>query len=273
MSVSAGFDAERLAQHPLEWGGVTGGRPDFQFGVARRPDLEQRIVGAIVQLDAGDGLCVTAVQALCEAEHRGERPHDVTLAPREAAEAVMLAFRRRAAVVAGDERHRLHFHRFESAEVAVADQVVRVLVVVLVADVDADVMEQGGVLEPLPLAVRESVDAPGLVEQPAGDPRDLMRVVAPVVAPLGQFNHAAAPYVRVTVGLGNLFAVPRDVVEHESFAQGEIAERQLRRLESPGDRVEQNGPRDGQVGPARLEPLHPETALEAEARHGLAGAA
>ena len=61
-------------------------------------------------------------------------------------------------MVAGDERDRFDFVRLEAAEIAVLDQVVRVLVVPLVADVHADVVEDRRVLEPFALAIGQAVD-------------------------------------------------------------------------------------------------------------------
>ena len=53
----------------------------------------------------------------------------------------------------------------EAAQIAVANQVVRVFVVTLVADVHADVMEQRGVFEPLAFMIGQGVDAARLFEQ------------------------------------------------------------------------------------------------------------
>ena len=85
------------------------------------------------------------------------------------------------------------------AQVAVLDQVIRVLVVPRVADVHADVVQQRRVLEPLPLAVRQRVDAARLIEQRQREPRDVLRVLRLVAAPLGQFDGAAPPDVRVAI--------------------------------------------------------------------------
>src|SRR4051812_48023589 len=54
----AHFDPHRLAEHVLERCGVAGCRPQFQLRVAGRPQLQQRIVAAIVQGDTADGLGV-----------------------------------------------------------------------------------------------------------------------------------------------------------------------------------------------------------------------
>jgi hypothetical protein len=68
-------------------------------------------------------------------------------------------------MITRDERNRFDFVRIETAEIAIPDQVVRVFVVALVADVDADVVQQGGVLEPFALAVGEAVHHARLLEE------------------------------------------------------------------------------------------------------------
>jgi hypothetical protein len=54
--VRASLDAERLANQPLEGGGVSRRRPQLELGVAARPELKQRVLPAIVQFEPGDGL-------------------------------------------------------------------------------------------------------------------------------------------------------------------------------------------------------------------------
>ena len=90
-----------------------------------------------------------------------------------------------------------------------------------------------------------------------GQPRDLLRVLGPVVAALGQLEDAAAADVGIAIGLRDLLAVPRDVVEHQPFAQRQIAERDLGRRRAAGGsrRAEsRRRPRDRRAaarGPAR----------------------
>ena len=122
-------------------------------------------------------------------------------------------------MVSGDERDRFDLQWLEASQVAVANQIVRVLVMALVADVDADVVEQRRVLEPLALAIGQSMDAARAVEQRQRQLRDLLGVLGHVVATFRQFDDAAAPHVGVSLRLGNLFPVTRDVVEDEPFAQ------------------------------------------------------
>src|SRR6478736_8462642 len=51
--VTAHLDAQRFADQPFERGGMTRGRPELQFRVARRPQLQQPVVATVVQFEAG----------------------------------------------------------------------------------------------------------------------------------------------------------------------------------------------------------------------------
>jgi hypothetical protein len=53
------------------------------------------------------------------------------------------------------------------------------------------------------------------------------RVIGVVVAALGQLQDAAAAHVGNLLDVGDFLLVPPDVVEHQPFAQREIAQRQL----------------------------------------------
>jgi hypothetical protein len=164
------FDPNRFAGETFERRQRSRRGPHFELGVARRAQLQQIIVAAIVELEAGDRLGVAAIEALREPQHRRERTHRLPHAPGQTAEAFVLPLRRRLAVIAGDERDHLNLVRLEAAQVAVGDQVVRVLVVPFVADVHADVVQDRRVLEPLALAVGQAVNRPGLVEQRQREP-------------------------------------------------------------------------------------------------------
>ena len=198
---------------------MTRGCPELELRIARRPQLEQDVVAAIVQLDADDGLRMTAVEVFGEAHHRRQRPHDAAPLAFEIAEALVPPVRRRAAVVAGDQRDDFDLLGLEAAQVAIANQIVRVLVVPLVADVHADVVKQRPVPQPLALAVGEPVRAARAIEQRVGQPRDLMRVFRPVVAPLAELDDAALADIGIPIRLCDLLAMTRDVVEHEAFAE------------------------------------------------------
>ena len=78
-------------------------------------------------------------------------------------------------------------------------------------------------------------DAARLVEDArATSLRDLLRVLRPVAAALAELDDAAAPDVGIALDLADARAVAVDVVEHEPFAQGEIAERELARRRGAG---------------------------------------
>jgi len=118
-----------------------------------------------VQLEAGNRLRVAAIEAFRQAQHRRQRAHRPAHAPRQAAEVVMLALRRGLAMVAGNQRDDLDLVGLEPAQVAVGDQIVRVLVVAFVADVHPDVVQDRGVFEPFALAVGEPVNGACLIEE------------------------------------------------------------------------------------------------------------
>src|SRR5688572_16329125 len=99
--------------------------------------------------------------------------------------------------------------------------------VALVADMNADVMQQRAVFQPLAFAVGEAVGAARLVEDAECEPRDLLRVLGPVAAALAEFDDAAPADVGVAFDLADARAVAVDVVEDESFAKGEVAQRQV----------------------------------------------
>lgn len=159
-------------------------------------------------------------------------------------------------MVPGGQRDDLDLAGFEAAEPAVLDQVIRVFVMALVADVGADVVEQGPVLEPFPLIGAKAVVRDSLVKYLQRQPGDLLGMVRQVVAALAEFDDAAPADVGIPFDLLDMGAVPLDVVEDEPFAQGVVAQRELFDTEFLEQRVEQHGPGHGQVGAFRVEPRH-----------------
>ena len=216
------------------------GGPEFQFRLARRPQLQQVVVSAVVKLDAVDDLRVAAIQALGEPEDGRERADRAPRPALEIAEAVVTALGRYLPMIARHERNCLDLVRLESTQIAVFDEVIRVLVVAFVADVDADVVQERRVFEPFALVVGQSVNGARVVEERERQPRDLLRVLRPVLAPLGQFDHAAAAHVGIAIGLRDFLAVPGDVIEDEALPEGEIAKRDLVGSEPAQDLVEED---------------------------------
>jgi len=232
---------------------MTRRRPEFQFRVARCPQLQQVVIAAVVQVEADDGLRVTAVEALGQPKNRRQRAHDAPFAAAQIAEADMPALRRRLAMIARGERDDFNLVGLEAGQIAVLDQIVRVFVVSLVADMHSGVVKDCGIFEPFALAIGQAVNCAGLIEERDREPRDLLRMFGPVVAALRQLEHAPAPHVRIAVRLRNLLPMPRNVVEHQTFAQRQVAQGELGRAQPPQDFVHQNGPGDREVGAARLE--------------------
>jgi hypothetical protein len=163
--VSADFELERLAKHALEWRDMSGGRPELQFGISRGAQLEQPVLATVVQLDARDGLGVTAIEALGQTQDRRERPDDPPARLGQLCEAGPPALGRGLPVIAGDERDDLDLYRVETAQIAVANQIVRVFVVTFIADMHADVVKQCGVFEPLTFTIGQGMHAARLLEQ------------------------------------------------------------------------------------------------------------
>src|SRR5262249_37132407 len=80
-SDAADLDAQGLSSHSLERRGVTRGGPQLELDVARRPQLQQVVVAAVVQFQPHHRLGMAAIQAFSEAKNRGKRAHG---APRAA---------------------------------------------------------------------------------------------------------------------------------------------------------------------------------------------
>jgi hypothetical protein len=143
-------------------------------------------------------------------------------------------------MIASDQRDRFHIHGLEAAQIAVADQVVRVLVVTFVADVNAHVVQQRRILEPLALAIGEGVRAARRVEQRKGQPRNLVRVLRGAVASLGQFDDAATPDIGIALSVRDLLVVSGDVVEDDAFTERHVGQRDFVSPEPSQDDVNQH---------------------------------
>jgi len=144
---------------------VPPGGPELELRVAAGAHLQEAVLAAVVKVDAGDGLRVAAIEALGEPQNRRQRLDGPAPLARQVREAFVLRLRRGAAMIAGDQCDGLDFVRIEPAQIAVPDQVVRVLVVALVADMDADVVEKRRIFEPLALAIGQAMDRPRFIEE------------------------------------------------------------------------------------------------------------
>ena len=204
--MSVGFDAERFADQFFEGGRMAFGRPQLELGVARGSHLQQPVVAAVVQREGGDRLRVAAVEAFSEPENRGEHANRLAALPGEMAVAVVTALWRRAPMVPRQQGDDLDLLGIEAAEIAVLDQVVGVLVVTLVADMDADVVQDGAYSShSRSLSVRPWMLR--VCSKATAQARYLIGMFRPVIAALRQFDDAAAPHVGIPIGLRDLLAV------------------------------------------------------------------
>ena len=104
-----------------------------------------------------DDLSVAAIQTLREPDQRAQDAHGLAQAPRQGAIALVRLLGRGLPMVARDQGDHLDLDGVEAAKLAVANQIVRVLVMPFVADVCPYVVEQRAELQPLPFAGAELV--------------------------------------------------------------------------------------------------------------------
>ena len=270
--MAADFDAERLSRQSFKWRGVPRGGPELQFRVARRAQLQQVVVAAIVELEPGNRLRVAAVEALGQPQNRRKRSHRSPCSPAQVGEPIVLPLGCRLPMITRDERDGFDLIRLEAAEVAVLHKVIRVFVMSFITDVDADVVEDCRVLEPLALAIGEAVDCAGLIEQPDGEASDVQRMLRPVVATFRELEHASSADVGIPIGLSDFLPVTRDVIEDDSLAQRQIAQRDFVRSQPPEDLVHEDCARHRKVRAPRFETRHAQPLLEVEGDQVLADA-
>ena len=228
-------------------------RPHLQFGVADRLHANAQLTQALADLKAANGAVAASIERFGQAQESAEDDNGVLGFLVEILVALVIALGRRPAVIAGGEGDDVDFFRLEAAKVAVLDQVVRVAVMAPEADVVADVVEERGVLQPLTLAIAEAVNRLGLIEQRQGESGHALRVFGFPAAPLAQLDDRAPADVGVLVDADDFPPVALDVVEHQAFAQRQIAQRDFLGAELAQQGVEQHGSRDHDVGPARIE--------------------
>ena len=130
--------------------------------VCSRSSTSDGLTRAVIVLD---DLLAAAVEAVGDPEERGEPAHPVALLGVELADQVVGRLRLAAPVPADERGEHEDLLGVEAAQLAVGDEVRGVTVVTVVRDVLADVVQQRGVLEQLPVVVVEAVELAGLVEQ------------------------------------------------------------------------------------------------------------
>ena len=109
------------------------------------------------------------------------------------------------------------------------------------------------VLEPLAFAVAEVVERARLIEHRERQPRHLPGVSRLPVAALGELDRRAAANVGIAIDAGDFLAVAMDVVEHETLAERQVAERDLLGPELAHQRIEENRAGHDQIGTPRIQ--------------------
>ncbi len=139
-------------------------RPELELGISGGPDLQQGIIAAIVEFHAGDGLRMAAIQVFGQPQNGSKLSDHLAPLPSEVAEAEVPPLGRAAAVIPGDQRNRFDLVGLEAAQIAVLDQIIRMPMMTLVADVDARVMQNRRIFQPLTFLVGHPMYAAGAIE-------------------------------------------------------------------------------------------------------------
>src|SRR5688500_12251581 len=135
---SCHFKSDASIEGRLERGGMSSRCPDLQFRVTRRRQLYHESAGAQSHSQPLDDLGVAAIESFGQPNKSCQHPDNVARLVRKSRELVMRLPRHRLAVIPRDERDRLDLIRCESPQATMANQVVGMFVMPLVADVRAD---------------------------------------------------------------------------------------------------------------------------------------
>jgi hypothetical protein len=255
---------KRLSNQFFEWAGMTRRGPQLQLGIAVRPHLHQGIGTTIVQVEPRNHLGVAPIEAFREAQHGGQGADGLLLAALQMRVLVVAFARPGPPMIPCHEGHGINLIGLETPQVSILDQIPRVFVMAFIRDMNADIVKNGRIFQPFPLAIGAAMKGAGLVEQHEGEPRDVVCVLRPVVAAFGEFDDAAAPDVGIAIGLRNLLAVLRDVLEDQPLSQREVAQRDFLRAQPPQDGIEEDGASGYEIGAARIEAWNLQPALEGE---------
>ena len=267
------LDPDGLSQHPLERRQVLVRRPDLQLRVAGRMQVEEHVLTAVAHVEPRNDLRVASVQPFGEPQNRREQAHR-TAQPGRQARVLRVRFLRRAStMVPRHERDDLDLLRLEAAQVAVLDQIIRMLVVARIADVDTQIVHERRELEPLALPIGQAMHGPRLVEECQCETCHLLRVRRKIVTSFGELDRAAPADVGDHVHLRDLPAISADVIEDEPFAQREVAQGDFLGPERVEDGIEQHGTGNHQIRTPRIESGDREPGLEVARHHLLPEAA
>jgi len=239
----------RLEHVALEAGG-----PEFELGVGgcREKDGDGAFAGD--GAEGGDVAVVAAVEGVGDAKEAGEFPHEVARGGVEGDVIGVGFFRQGFAVIAGDVGEDVELVQGEAVEIAVLDEIERMLVVAGVADVPADVVEDGGVFEELAFLGAELVERLELVEEREGELGDLQGMLFVEIAAAAELEDRAAAGVADLHGEFHLGPVGLHVVDDHAFAEGAVADVDFADVEFVKEVGDEHGAGDDLIGAAGVEP-------------------
>jgi hypothetical protein len=128
ISLAAHFDLERPSHQALERGPVTRRRPQFELRITTRPNLQQGILAAIMELDVRNQLRMAAVEAFRETHHRCKRPDRSPAFLIQPRIFVVPLAGFGAPMIPRDERHGIDLVGLEPPQITILDQIGRMFV-------------------------------------------------------------------------------------------------------------------------------------------------
>lgn len=170
------LEADRQRQLTLQWGYVAVSGPELQFRIAVCAQPRQIVVAAGKEIDPAKRLRVAAVEPFSQPDDGRQHSYGASKRVIEVTIAFVGLLRRRLPMISRHECNHLDLAWIESAQISILDQVIRMSVMAIVADVYADIVEQRGVLQPFTLLVAKAMDTTCLIENTERQPRDLLRV-------------------------------------------------------------------------------------------------
>lgn len=256
------LEADGQCQLLLQRGDMAVSGPQLQLRIAIGAQPREVIVAARKQVDSAQRLRMTSVESFSQSNDCGQHANRLSKRAVQIAVALVRLLWGRLAMIAGHQRNHLDLPWIEPAQISILDQVIRMSVMPIVADVDTDVVEQRGILEPFTLLIAKPMHATCLIEDAERQARDLLRVLRPVAASFAELNDAAAAHVRIALHFANARAVAMDVIEDQPFAEREIAQRQVVGAQAAKDRIEQDRAGYAEVGPSRIQARHAKAFLD-----------
>ena len=135
------FEADRQIELPLERRHVTMCGPQLQLRITVRAKPGEVVVTARKEVDPGERLRVAPIEPLGQPDNRRQHSHGPAQRAVQIPVPLVRLFRRRLTVISRDERDHLDLPRLEPAQITILDQVVRMAVMAVVADVYPDVVQ------------------------------------------------------------------------------------------------------------------------------------